>query len=139
MVDVAGIEPATQTWLSPRVWTNDNNYEKSHRTVSPKSLANLRPFKRGKEWNGNAGGRPKSKLQSEAYRAELVKENKSGRTNAELIAARMVQDAKKGQVSAAKHVAEYVEGSPRQAFDVNLSIMDELADRINKARQRVKK
>ena len=111
--------------------------KKSHRTVSPRSLANLRPYKSGKEWTGNAGGRPKSKLQSEAFRAELAKEDKDGVTNAEHVAKRMVADAKKGKVSASKHVAEYVEGAPRQAFDVKLSIMDELAERIAKARKRV--
>jgi hypothetical protein len=107
--------------------------------VSPKSLANLRPFKKGKEWTGNAGGRPKSRLQSEAYRAELAKENKAGETNAELIAQQMVAQAKKGTVSAAQHIIESVEGRPRQAFDVKLSIMDELAERIAKGRRRVKK
>ena len=113
--------------------------KKSHRSVSPKSLANLRPFKKGKEWTGNAGGRPKSRLQSEAYRAELAKENKAGETNAELIAQQMVAQAKKGTVSAAQHIIESVEGRPRQAFDVKLSIMDELAERIAKGRRRVKK
>jgi hypothetical protein len=55
--------------------------------------------------------------------------------NAELIAAKMVAQAIKG--SASKHLAEYVEGAPRQAFDANLSVIDELADRIAKARQRM--
>jgi uncharacterized protein DUF5681 len=107
--------------------------------MNPRSLANLRPYKPGKEWTGNAGGRPKSRLQSEAYRAELAKESKAGETNAELVAKQMVAEAKKSKVNAAQHLIESVEGKPRQAFDVKLSIMDELAERIAKGRKRVKK
>jgi hypothetical protein len=113
--------------------------KKSHRTVSPKSLANLRPFKKGKEWNGNAGGRPKSRLQSEAYRAELAKEDNQGITNAEKLAKCMVKAAIRGNVSAAKHIAEYTEGSPRRTFDVELGVMDGLADRIAEGRRRANK
>lgn len=97
---------------------------------------NLKPWKPGQ--SGNPGGRPKSKLQSEAYRSELAKEA-NGRINAQLIAKRMVTDAKNGKVQAAQHVAEYVEGKPRQAFDVKLSIMEELVDQIAKGRQRAKR
>jgi len=113
--------------------------KKPHRTVNAKSLANLRPFKKGKDWNGNAGGRPKSRVQSEAYRAELAKEDKEGVTNVEKLAKRMVQAAIRGNVSAAKHIAEYTEGSPRRTFDVELGIMDELADRIAEGRKRAKR
>ena len=81
--------------------------KKSHRTVSPRSLANLRPYKSGKDWTGNAGGRPKSRLQSEAYRAELAKENEAGETNAELVASQIVAQAKKGKVNAAQHLNRF--------------------------------
>ena len=89
--------------------------------------------------SGNPGGRPKRKLQSQAYKAELAKENKQGETNAELLAKRMVSDAINGSVRAAEHVANYVEGSPKQAFDMKLGIMDELADLIKQGRERAEK
>ena len=46
----------------------------SHRTVmktkrNQRSLANLRPFKSGEEWTGNAGGRPRRKPLTEALEA----------------------------------------------------------------------
>jgi hypothetical protein len=46
----------------------------SHRTVmktkkNPNSLANLRPYKPGIEWTGNAGGLPKRKPLAEALEA----------------------------------------------------------------------
>ena len=51
----------------------------------------------------------------------------------------MVKAAIRGNVSAAKHIAEYTEGSPRRTFDVELGIMDELADRIAEGRKRANK
>jgi 3-oxoacyl-ACP reductase-like protein len=42
--------------------------------MSPNSLANLKPFKRGDEWRGNAGGRPKKLPISEAYAALMPAE-----------------------------------------------------------------
>ena len=125
--------------LNQRQKPASRTVKKSHRTVNPKSLANLKPFKPGEEWKGNPGGRPKFKLQSEAYRAELAKVDKDGNTHAELVAKRMVADAMKGKVAASKHIAEYVEGAPRQAFEVNLSITEELAERIERGRKRIQK
>jgi hypothetical protein len=42
--------------------------------MSPNSLANLKSFKRGDEWRGNAGGRPKKLPISEAYAALMPAE-----------------------------------------------------------------
>jgi hypothetical protein len=36
--------------------------------VNPKSLANLRPFKSGPDWSGNAGGRPTQLPITTSYR-----------------------------------------------------------------------
>ncbi len=113
-----------------------NRHKTGFRGPSPEVGKTTR-FKPGQ--SGNPGGRPKFKLQSEAYRAELAKEDKNGVTHAELVAKRMVADAMKGKVSASKHIAEYVEGAPRQAFEVNLSITEELAERIERGRKRIQK
>jgi hypothetical protein len=66
--------------------------------------------------SGNPGGRSKRKLQSEAFRAELekvVREGDDERTKAEVIAAKMVEQAMAGDVRSSEHVAEYVEGIQR--------------------------
>ena len=92
--------------------------------------------------SGNPDGRPKSKLLSEAYRtklAELVPGDKDGRTYAELICDKMIENAAKGKVIHASEVADRVEGKPRQAYEVAVSAIEELADRMRKARARAKK
>jgi hypothetical protein len=61
---------------------------------------------------------------SEAYKAEAIAE-------------KLVKEAEKGKVTAAAELADRVEGKLRQAFDVKLSIMDELAERIEKGRKKV--
>jgi|SRR5215467_5695148 len=97
-----------------------------------------RQFKKGQ--SGNPGGRPKSKLLSEAYRsklAELVPGDHKGRTYAELICDKMIELAAKGKVQAASEIADRVEGKPRQAYEVAVSVIEELADRMRKARARV--
>jgi hypothetical protein len=43
------------------------------KTVNPKSLKNLKPFKSGDEWNGNAGGRPKKRPITDEYYARAEK------------------------------------------------------------------
>jgi Family of unknown function (DUF5681) len=101
----------------------------------------------GKGWmpgkSGNPSGRPKNKLISEAYRKMLeceVPNDPQGRTYAELIADRMVAEAVKGRnkVNAASEIADRTEGKPKQTHDVNVSVIDELAQRMEKARKRVK-
>lgn len=76
---------------------------------------------------------------SEAYKALLESENKKGETGAEQIAKKMLEEARSGKVNAASEIADRVEGKPRQAYEVKLSIMDELAERVEKARKRVEK
>lgn len=94
-------------------------------------------FKPGQ--SGNPSGRPKSKLLSEAYRAALAEELKNGRTCAEEIAKEMVKLAMKGKYMHASEIADRVEGKPRQAYDVELSVNDELAEIVEKARKRAAK
>lgn len=108
-----------------------------------KQLANLKPFKAGETANDprhNAGGRPKSKLLSEAYKAILETEIESGKdkgkTYAEVIAKKMADESKKGKVNAASELADRVEGKPRQAYEVKMSITDELPNLIEAGRKR---
>lgn len=92
--------------------------------------------------SGNPSGRPKSKLLSEAYRAalaELIPGDKRGRTIAEKIADEIIKQALKGKYMHASEIADRVEGKPRQAYDVELSVNDELAEIVEKARKRAAK
>lgn len=94
---------------------------------------------------GNPGGpgRPrKNTLLSESYKAklaDLVPGDKLGRTYAEVIADALIKEAKRGKVQPASELADRTEGKPRQAYDVKLSIMDVLAERLEKARRQAKK
>ena len=89
------------------------------------SLANLKPFAPGQ--SGNPKGRPKSITLSEALRHELAKEHpdgQDGETYAEKIAAVLCKTAAEGNVNAAKEIADRTEGKPRQAVDIDMSVMD---------------
>jgi len=90
--------------------------------------------------SGNPGGRPKSKLLSEAYKraleAEILTGKFKGLTEAEVIAQRLLDEAKKGKVNAASELADRVEGKPRQSYEVQLSVVDELPKLIEEGRKR---
>ena len=63
--------------------------------------------------SGNPSGRPKSKMLSDAYRSKLeesVPNDPEGRTWAELIAEAQVRDAVRGNVQAAREIADRTEG-----------------------------
>ena len=99
--------------------------QRKNREGRKRSLANLKPFRKGQ--SGNPKGRPKSITLSEALRHELAKENpkgKDGETYAERIAAVLCQAAVGGNVNAAKEIADRTEGKPRQALEVDMSVMD---------------
>jgi len=85
-------------------------------------------FKKGQ--SGNPGGRPKSKILSEAYRklleTEIAKGKDKGKTYAEVIAAKILKEARKGVVKAASEIANRVEGKPLQS--VQISASDPLED-----------
>ena len=81
-------------------------------------------FKPGE--SGNPEGRPKLTLLSEALREQLatVLPGVDERTIAEHIARSLVREAIKGNVAAAKEIADRTEGKPKQSVDVNASIYD---------------
>ena len=80
-------------------------------------IENLRPWPKGV--SGNPGGRPKSKSLSEAYRDRLeriVPDDPEGRTFAEKIAEVLAKKALKGDVQAARELADRAEGKARQSI-----------------------
>jgi hypothetical protein len=79
-------------------------------------------FRKGQ--SGNAGGRPKSRLLSEALRnrlAQTVDDDPTGRTFAEAIAQNLVRIACSpgpSAVSAASEISDRIEGRSRQSIEV---------------------
>src|ERR1700681_3293 len=70
--------------------------------------------------SGNPGGRPKSKTLSDAYRNKLeepVPNDPEKRTWAELIAEAQVRDAVRGNVQAAREIADRTARRARQAIE----------------------
>lgn len=120
--------------------------EDSQNTVSTQSdgkypasrKRGLKLFQPGQ--SGNPGGRPKSKLLSEAYKAiletEITRGKDKGKTVAEAIAGVMATESRNGKVNAAAEIADRVEGKPRQAYEVKMSITDELPNLIEAGRKR---
>ncbi len=87
------------------------------KTVNPRSLKNLRSWQEGQ--SGNPGGRPR-KLLTEAYQTQLarIKEGDPlGRTYAEAIVDAQIQEALKGNIAAAKEIADRTEGKTGQAVE----------------------
>jgi hypothetical protein len=81
-------------------------------------------FKPGE--SGNLKGRPKSLTLSEALRVQLsqVMPDADEQTYAEKIALVLCEEAAKGNVGAAREIADRTEGKPRQSLDVDMSVMD---------------
>ena len=81
-------------------------------------------FKPGE--SGNPEGRPKLTLLSEALREQLahVLPGVDDRTVAEHIARSMISEALKGNVMAAREIADRTEGKPKQALDIDMSVRD---------------
>lgn len=83
-----------------------------------RSLANLRPFRKGQ--SGNPAGRPKAVL-SAALRKKLEEFDPradGAQTNAERIAERVVALAVEGNLEAVKICLDRLEGRPRQSVTV---------------------
>ena len=80
--------------------------------VNPRSLSNLRHFKKGQ--SGNPGGRPKNII-SDASRDWLkLIDPRTGKTNAELIAQALGKRALKGETAAYCALRDTTEGKPVQ-------------------------
>jgi len=79
-------------------------------------------FPKGK--SGNPGGRPKSRVLSEALRtrlAELKPDDPAGRTYAEIVADNLIEIAcseRPGAVHAASEIADRLEGRSRQSIEI---------------------
>jgi hypothetical protein len=74
--------------------------------------------------SGNPKGRPKSITLSEAYRKQLaqpVPGNEDGLTYADVIASVVCEAAAKGDVQAARELADRTEGKARQTIDHGLT------------------
>ncbi len=74
-------------------------------------------FKPGQ--SGNPGGRPKSKLVTQAYQ-ELLEEvdRKSGKTFAQIIAEKVIREALNNNLAAVKEITDRTEGKAAQAVVV---------------------
>src|ERR1700685_4156371 len=82
-------------------------------------IENLKPWPKGV--SGNLSGRPKSKRLSDAYRhqlEQLVPGDPEGRTWAELIAQAQIRTAARGNVPAARELADRTEGKAAQHLEV---------------------
>lgn len=108
------------------------------KTVSAASLANLKPFKSGDEWTGNAGGRPKKSLLTEATQ-EMLEEKLS-----DPVERKKWKDAQWGKMLKSGVVGamfmdtawDRTEGKVAQPVKVSGELNINLADEIRKARQR---
>ncbi|MGH9847770.1 MAG: DUF5681 domain-containing protein, partial [Blastocatellia bacterium] len=76
--------------------------------------------------SGNPAGRPKTRTLSEAYRQWLAEPmpDGSGRTYADAVAAMLCAEAAKGNVNAARELADRTEGKARQMLDVDMNLLD---------------
>ncbi len=75
---------------------------------------------------GNPNGRPKLTKLTEALREQLAEEmpNAPERTIAEAISRALIREALKGNVQAAREIADRTEGKPTQKLDLDLQIND---------------
>lgn len=92
--------------------------QREKRRPGPKELANLRPFQPGQ--SGNPGGRPKTKILTDALRLHLDEKDKAGVTNAEKLARALVARALTGDVSAYREICDRVEGKSPLEADVRV-------------------
>lgn len=104
----------------------------------PSVVGKSTQFKAGPEWTGNAGGRPRSKVLSQAYRERLAELEENGdRSRAERIADAMVAEAERGSVSAALELGNRTEGKPMQPIALHHGITEQTARIIAELAQRL--
>jgi hypothetical protein len=92
-----------------------------------------KPYRWKKGQSGNPSGRPKSKTLSDAYRNKLeepVPNDPEKRTWAELIAEAQVRDAVRGNVQAAREIADRTEGRARQAIEFEDATISKAFERM---------
>ncbi|HXR17449.1 MAG TPA: DUF5681 domain-containing protein [Terriglobales bacterium] len=100
---------------------------------NPNIAEDGKPHRWKKGQSGNPSGRPKSKTLSDAYRTKLeepVPNDPEARTWAELIAEAQVRDAVRGNVQAAREIADRTEGRARQAIEFEDTTMAKAFDRM---------
>ena len=89
-------------------------------------LENLKPFREGQ--SGNPGGRPKRKMFSDWARriGDEPAHQGADKTNAEMVVRRVYDEAKAGDIAAAKLLWSYLEGLPSQRveFDYKQNIRE---------------
>jgi len=90
----------------------------------------LIPFKPGQ--SGNPGGRPKGFSLTRLVREALQKEDPTTRKqNAEMIADKVVELAKQGNIAMIPLVWRYIDGDPKSAAELSLrELAEQLADRL---------
>ena len=85
--------------------------------------------------SGNAGGRPRTAPFSQACRewlASLSPSDPDGRTNAQVLAARLGSKALDGDIYAARELADRAEGRARQSIEIDNSALREAFDLMNR-------
>ena len=87
----------------------------------------------------NPGGRPHKTALTDAIRdqlAQVAEKDRAGRTNAEVIAAVLIAKAKRGNVKAAREIADRAEGRPSQSLNLQgrmeVSTLEERRARVER-------
>jgi hypothetical protein len=100
---------------------------------NPNIAEHGKPYRWKKGTSGNLSGRPKSKTLSDAYKNKLeepVPNDPEKRTWAELIAEAQIRDAVRGNVQAAREIADRTEGRPRQAIELEDATISKAFERM---------
>jgi hypothetical protein len=103
---------------------------------TPRNTRKLTPEMEARKWkpgqpSPNPHGRPRTKLLSEAYRIVLADlEDTGNRSVAEAIATAMARKAMKGNIPAARELADRTEGKAVQAVRIEAGIDETTAGRL---------
>ena len=91
--------------------------------VNPKSKKNLKPFKKGHDERRNVKGAPKLPDLNELM-AEILGEEKEGKTAAQVILMSIRAKAAKGDIRAAQMLFDRGFGVPKQTIDMTVKETD---------------